>query len=87
MNPDISRDDLAGLIEASAVPIPATAHRCHHSEAGDFSRWGRQGGLATLMLYGRPWFSLLGRRRWGRVGAEALARHRAERLGAKTGAA
>jgi hypothetical protein len=38
VNPDISRDDLAGLIEASAVPIPATAHRRHHSEAGDFSR-------------------------------------------------
>ncbi len=87
MNPGISRVDLAGVIEASAAPIPAVEHRCHHSEAGDFSRWGRQGGLATLALYGRPWFSLLGRRRWGRVGAEVLARYRAEQLALKTGAA
>ena len=87
VDPDVSRGDLAGLIEVSAAPIPALEHRRHHSEAGDFSRWGRQGGLATLALYGRPWFSLLGRRRWGRVGAEALARHRAEQLATKTGAA
>lgn len=79
VDPDVSRVDLAGLIEASAAHIPAAEHRRHHSKAGDFSRWGRQGGLATLALYGRPWFSLLGRRRWGRIGAEVLAHHRAER--------
>ena len=87
VNPDTSRNDLIGLIEASAAPIPAAQHRRHHSEAGAFSHWGRQGGLATLALYGRAWFSLLGRRRWGRVGAENLARYRAERSAQKTGAA
>lgn len=80
VDPDVSRADLAVLIEDSAAPIPESEHRRHHSEAGDFSDWGRRGRLATLDRYGRPWFSLLGRRRWGRVGAEALARHRAERL-------
>ena len=39
-----------------------------------------------MRRYGRPWFSLLGRRRWGRVGAEALDRYR-EELTAKVGAA
>lgn len=87
VDPEISRDGLAGLIEASATPVLAAEHRLQHSGAGDFSRWGRRGGLATLALYGRPWFSLLGRRRWGRVGAEDLARHRAEQLAAKSGAA
>ena len=87
IDPDISRADLASLIEASAAPILVLEHRCYHSEAGDFSRWGRRGGLATLALYGRSWFSLLGRRRWGRVGAEALARYRAEQLALKRGAA
>ncbi len=44
------------------------------------------GGLETLRRYGRPWFSLLGRRRWGRASAEALDRYRAE-LSAKAGVA
>lgn len=63
VDPGTSRDDLVGLIEASAAPIPVVEHRSYHSEAGDFSCWGRQGGLATFALYGRSWFSLLGRRR------------------------
>ena len=79
--------ELTDLIEASAVPVPAADHRRHHSRFGDFSRWGRRGGLATLAFYGRPWFSLLGRRRWGKVGAGTLARYRVERLAAKKGAA
>lgn len=87
VDPDVSRTELSGLIEASAAPILAPAHRRHHSEAGDFSRWGRRGGLATLALYGRPWFSLLGRRRWGRVGAEVLISYRAEQTTIKAGAA
>ncbi len=82
VDPDVSREELELLIEASTCSIPAAAHRKNHSGAGDFSRWGRRGGLATLALYGRPWFSLLGRRRWGRVGAGDLARYRAERLAA-----
>lgn len=53
-------------------------------EAGNFVRWGRLGGLETFRRYGRPWFALLGRRRWGRVGAEALAGYRAEQLAANS---
>ena len=87
VDPDISRVDLAALIDSSAMPVPASEHRAGHSETGDFARWGRLGGLETLRRYGRPWFVLLGRRRWGRVGAEALAGYRAECLAAETGAA
>jgi hypothetical protein len=42
-------------------------------------RWGRPGGRRTLALYGRPYFSLLARFRWGRVELEALIAHRAGR--------
>jgi hypothetical protein len=43
-------------------------------------RWGRCAGLRTLVLYGRPYFSLLARFRWGRIEVEALIEHRAESL-------
>ncbi len=86
VDPEISREELAALIEGSAVQIAGDEHRALHGAAGDFARWGRLGGLETLRRYGRPWFSLLGRRRWGRVSAEALDRYRAE-LSAKAGAA
>lgn len=86
VDPDVSREGLLGLIAGSTVELEGGAHRSGHSEAGDFARWGRLGGLKTLQRYGRPWFSLLGRRRWGRVGADALARYRAE-LSSKTGVA
>lgn len=82
---DVSRVKLSALIETSAAPIPASDHRRHHWEVGDFCRWGRQGGLATSALYGRPWFSLLGRRRWGRIGTEGLNGYKAERLAKKRG--
>jgi hypothetical protein len=39
--------------------------------------WGRRGGRRTAALYGRPYFSLLARFRWGRAPLEALTRHRA----------
>ena len=52
-------------------------HRRLHQEASDFVRWGRRGGRRTLALYGRPYFSLLARFRWGRIELEALTRHRA----------
>ena len=86
MTPDISRGELVRLIKGSAVKIAEEEHKANHSAAGDFARWGRLGGLETLERYGRPWFALLGRRRWGRVGAETLACYRAE-LAVKAGAA
>ncbi len=78
VDPDLSREDLAALIDGSSVEIAGEEHRAGHSQAGDFARWGRLGGLETLRRYGRPWFALLGRRRWGRVGVDELARYRAD---------
>lgn len=86
VDPDVSREELAVLIEDSTVELEGEEHRAGHSQAGDFVRWGRLGGLETLRRYGRPWFSLLGRRRWGRVSEETLACYRAERLATKVGA-
>ena len=71
VDPDITREDLAALVDDFAVAMPANEHRDRHAE--DFRRWGRRGGLATLRLYGPAWFALLARRRWERVGADALA--------------
>ena len=79
VDPDVSREELATLVDGSTVELEGKEHRAGHSQAGDFVRWGRLGGFGTLRRYGRPWFSLLGRRRWERVGAEALNRYRAER--------
>ena len=76
----LSREDLTALIESSTLEIPTTEHRRLHQEASDFVRWGRRGGLRTLALYGRPYFSLLARFRWGRVELEALTRHRAAKF-------
>lgn len=77
VDPDVSRDELAAMVEGSTVEIHAEEHRGTHAE--DFRRWGRRGGLATLRLYGPAWFVLLARRRWEKVGAEALAEHMAGR--------
>ena len=71
VNPDVSREDLAALVEGSTVELPREEHRDTHT--GDFVRWGRRGGLATVKRYGTAWFSLLARRRWERITAEALA--------------
>ena len=73
VDPDVSREELELLIEASASPVPRAAHRAHHSRGGDFAHWGRRGGLRTLGLYGRGWFVLLAGRRWGKITAEQLA--------------
>jgi hypothetical protein len=73
----LSREGLAALIGSSTLEIPTTEHRRLHQEASDFVRWGRRGGLRTLALYGRPYFSLLARFRWGRIEVEALIEHRA----------
>jgi hypothetical protein len=68
----LSREDLRALIESSTREIPTTEHRRLHQEEGDFVRWDRRGGLRTLALYGRAYFSLLARLRWGRIRGEAL---------------
>jgi hypothetical protein len=71
VDPEIGRGELAALVEGSTVELPAGEHRNGHAE--DFRRWGRRGGPATVRRYGTAWFSLLARRRWGRITAEALA--------------
>ncbi len=71
IDPDVSREDLAALVEGSTVEIGREEHRDAHAE--DFARWGRRGGFATLRRYGTAWFSLLAQRRWGKVSAEALS--------------
>lgn len=73
VDPDITREELEALIEASASPVPAAAHHSGHSRGGDFARWGRRGGLRTLALYSRGWFVLLAKRRWEKITAEELA--------------
>jgi hypothetical protein len=70
VDPDMNRDNLAALIEASTVPLGRDDHRTLHER--DFQRWGRRGGLETLRRYGRGWFRLLGRRRHGRITPEEL---------------
>lgn len=86
VDPDVSREDLVGLIEDSTVEIVGDEHRAVHSGVSDFARWDRLGGLETLRRCGRPWFSLLGRRRWERVSAETLSSYQAEQLATKPGA-
>lgn len=73
VDPDLSRDALAGLIEGSTVEMPTEEHRALHSGAGHFREWGRRGGVTTLSRYGRPWFALLAGRRWKKATAEDLA--------------
>ena len=57
----LSREELTTLIKCSTFEIPTTEHRRLPQEASDFVWWGRRGGLRTLVLYGRPYFSLLAR--------------------------
>ena len=70
VDPDISRTDLAALIDASTVVMEHSEHRAHHER--DFVRWGRRGGLVTLKRYGRAWFALLALRRWEKIAPAAL---------------
>jgi hypothetical protein len=62
---EISREDLAELVEASAVLLARDKHRNGHQS--DWQRWGRRGGLETARRYGSSWFALLALRRWGRI--------------------
>lgn len=87
VDPEIGREDLSALIEGSVVELADDEHRAGHSEAGDFARWGRLGGLKTLALYGPGWFALLAKRRWKKITAEQLAEYRAEQFAAKAEAA
>jgi hypothetical protein len=72
VDPDVSREVLAALIEGSKVELGVEEHRVAHSEAGDFARWGRLEGLKTVGLYGPRWFALLARRRWEMISAAQL---------------
>jgi hypothetical protein len=71
VDPDVSREDLAALLDASTVPLQRDEHRCEH--VSDFVRWGRRGGLATARRFGTTWFGLLARRRWKRISTEELS--------------
>jgi hypothetical protein len=75
VDPDISHDELAALIDASTVVMEREEHRSEH--VSDFVRWGRRGGRATLERYGRAWFALLALRRWGRIAPADLELSRA----------
>lgn len=75
VDPDTSREDLNRLIETSASPVSATAHRAHHLGVGDFVRWGRRGGRRTPALYGHGWYVLLASRRWIKITGEQLAEY------------
>ena len=67
---EIARSDLEALVEASEVVLEREKHRLIHE--GDWRRWGARGGRETLRRYGPGWFSLLARRRWGRISPEDL---------------
>lgn len=71
VNPDVGREELEALIDGSTVELTRNDHRREH--AGDFARWGRRGGLATLARYGAGWFGLLAQRRWQKITADELA--------------
>jgi hypothetical protein len=62
---EISRRDLARLIERSAVLLDRNKHRLIHES--DWQRWGRRGGRETVRRYGTEWMALLALRRWGRI--------------------
>ena len=71
---DISREELATLIDASTVVLERGMHRLEH--ISDFVRWGRRGGRATFERYGRAWFALLALRRWDKIPPAELAQAR-----------
>ncbi len=74
VDPDVSHDELAALVDASTVVLERGAHRLEH--VSDFVRWGRRGGRATFERYGGAWFALLALRRWGKIAPAELARAR-----------
>ena len=71
VDPDASPEELAALVDGSAVEIPHEEHREIHAHR--WAEWGSTGGKETLRRYGTAWFSLLARRRWGKVGEDVPA--------------
>jgi hypothetical protein len=71
---EISRVDLAELVERSTAILDRESHRLIH--ASDFQRWGRRGGLTTLRRYGTEWMAAISLKRWGRLTQEDLDRAR-----------
>jgi hypothetical protein len=67
---EISKEDLEALVAQSTVVLEREKHCLIHE--GDWRRWGARGGRETLRRYGPGWFSLLARRRWGRISLEEL---------------
>ena len=51
VDPDVSREELAALVEGSTVEIPREEHRNGH--ASDFARWGRRRGTLRSPSLGR----------------------------------
>jgi hypothetical protein len=74
---EISRGDLEELVARSSVVLEREKHRLIHGD--DWRRWGARGGRETLRRYGPRWFSLLARKRWGRIGPEELEAARVSR--------
>ena len=74
---EISRADLEALVDSSVVLLKREKHRLVHG--ADWRRWGARGGRETLRRYGAGWFSLLARRRWGRIDPEELEAARVSR--------
>jgi hypothetical protein len=74
---EISREDMAELVEDSTVLLARDEHRNGHQS--DWQRWGRRGGLETARRYGSSWFALLALRRWGRISPADLDAARALR--------
>jgi len=68
---EISRAELAELVERSTTLLERAQHRLIHES--DFQRWGRRGGRETVRRYSTSWMAALALKRWGRIGAEELA--------------
>jgi hypothetical protein len=79
VDPDLDRETLEGMIDASAYYMRRDEHRNGHAE--DFVRWGRLGGLQTYKRYGRAWFVMLARRRWDSITAQELVHDQATSCG------
>src|ERR671910_1047720 len=71
---EISREDLEALVAQSTAQSTVVLEREKHCliHEGDWRRWGARGGRETLRRYGPGWFSLLARKRWGRISLEEL---------------